>query len=669
MTDSPICVEQPGPKWHYLLVAALAGVMVFWHLGQTALDEHEAKLALAAGAMAQSDPQPWIVPGGQAYTVPPHTAFNHWVVPVENGWPRLVKTPLPYWLAGGTGRACMAWFGSAEPMNEFIARFYSAVASIVLACVTLAMGRRMFSPRAALLGAVMFATCLGLQKWGRNARPEILLLTFITIAMYCFYVGLESPTRRSRAAWMIAFWVAMGLANLAKELVPMLLAWPLLAYLTWRQGNQQDQAVSGRRLAWFLGASMGGLAAYLIVISCVSIRSQVLSYSVMALCLGLPMLWYFVVNRGWRQVVPLLPTAIPGIVLMLAAFVPWMLYMSALFPHLAGETFSHQTSERVAGTGGFGIAEPQKYIASLLTLTAPWCIFLPGAFAAGLMRRFSRHHRALVFLLLWTVGIIMLFCAVAGKRDHYILPMLSAVCLLMGFTADDVFFNHAWISKPLGRVIALGHAAAGVLAVVVFGLFYAYSAQHSGQAGQIAVHSLKGIKNAVIEHAVMWPYMLAISAVAAVPLIVAGVAAWRGRLRATVGLVAAAVGIFYFGQWTFGDKWDDRAPLAHFAQRAAVTTAGQDVYHWDWPQSAMAFYFGRYLPMAQDEVARPRAARVGSDATGSWQQWLADRRNAPWIIGDASAAKTLAPYGYVPVYAGRGSPGDVPILFHRPSQP
>ena len=126
--------------------------------------------------------------------------MNHWTVPVLNGRPRLKKTPLPYWCVALTARARGAVARAEATVDEWIARTPSALAAVALCLVTLALGRRILSARAALLGAMMLAASGGFQKWGRSARPEMLLCLFVTLAMACFYLGLEATTRRRRTA-------------------------------------------------------------------------------------------------------------------------------------------------------------------------------------------------------------------------------------------------------------------------------------------------------------------------------------------------------------------------------------------------------------------------------------------------------------------------------------
>jgi 4-amino-4-deoxy-L-arabinose transferase-like glycosyltransferase len=647
----------PGrARWHYLLVGAVAAVVVFWRLGGAVMHDHECHLALTARVMADRRHRQWLVPGDMPYEIVPHTTLNHWMVPVENGRPRLVKTPLPYWCAAGVARL-------AGGVTNVTARFTSAFAAVLLVWVTLALGRRMMSPRAALFGALMLASTVGFQKWGRNARPEMLLCLLMTAAMACFYMGLAARTRGGLVAWMAAFWVCMGLGNLAKEFVPLLLAWPLAAYVFWRRSaEQRGDALALGRLKAFLVASGVGLAVHVTVTMlpalhwwrAVPVAGDKGTFLTLAVLLGAPLAWYAVATGVWRAGGRLLPTVVPGALLMGAMFLPWMGYMVRLFPELAGEVFAEQVSDRAAGVGAWSAAAPTKYLGALVTLTLPWLAFIPGALAVALVRPFARRRAGLVFLLLWSVGLVGLFVAAAAKREHYILPMIPALCLLMGFAADDVLCRNTWLPRRLGRLVGVGYGAVGVI-------------------GPPAV----AVAWAVRPDQARWPAMLAVMAVAAVPLITAGLLAARDRLRPVVPLVACAFAFVYVGHAHLFPRWDPRRPVAEFAAAAArAVPQDANVWHWRDPQAKTVFYFGRQVPAIQWRFRRADPAADEDVITRRVNAYLAaDPNRAPWILGyqafsgrPSPEAVRLGELGYRVVHCRQGLQDRryVFTLWHRP---
>ncbi len=618
MNPEPNISPSHGPRWHYLLTAGVASVILFWQLGAPAMDDHECKLALAAKNMTERTD--WLYEGVgeefQAYPIPPATAWNYWLVPVENGRPRLVKTPLPYWSAAGVAIA------SGAGVNEWTARLPSACAAMVLVLVTLALGRRMLSPRAALLGALMLATAVGVQKWGRNARPEMLLCTLMTCAMAVFYLALRATSRARRIGGMVAFWLLMGLANLAKQFVPLMLVWPLAAYVLWRhdaRSRGDDAALGSLRRLLVLTAI--GLGVHLAVMNLTAtdwwqarrLPTGKVAYGVMALGFALPMLWYLLRTRGWGAIGRLLPTAIPGAAVMFAMFVPWLWYMEKLFGGYAGGIFSHQVTERAAGIGDWTVEVPWYYLIPLVTLTLPWLGMLPGALAAPLMRRFRERREALAYLLLWCVGIFTLFTAAAAKREHYILPMIPAACLLMGFIAEDVFWRHEWIRPALTRLLGAAYGLVGPVGLIV-----------TGVAAVVSPDRAK------------WVYMMVVAAVAAVPMTAAGVLSLRRRFALVPGLLVAGITLVYVGFFSSGDLWDPRDRVRDFAVEAdrlfRAEGDGAVALHWGDPQAKTAFYFGRLLPSTHWKIMRQ-----GGDPDTLHRRvldWLADcPEPAPWILG------------------------------------
>jgi len=627
---------QTGPRaplWHYALVGALAAVIVLWELGASALDEHECHVALAARTMAQPKDEPWLIEGAAPYDMPPHNALNRWMVPVANGRPRLVKTPLAYWCAAITARACRALGLPGGNMDERTARLPSAAAAVLLVLVVLALGRRMFSARAALLGAVLLATSAGFQKWGRSARPEMLLCLFMTLAMTCFYFGLEARGRSGRIAWMMASWAALGFGNLAKEFVPLLLAWPLVTFLLWRQSSAGgSDSRSLKLLRRFFIVSGAGLAVHIAVTSIpvlhwwtpAGLRADYGAYLTMTVTLAGPVVWYLLRTKGWRQLQPLLPTAAAGTAIMLAMFVPWILYMQHLFPGLAGQVVSSQVFERTAGAGGWSVRPAYVYIFALASMSLPWVVFLPGALAAGLLKRFAEKRRSLVYLLVWSVGLLGLFSAAAGKREHYILPALPALCLLMGFVADDVFFRHKWITARLARMIGAGYGAVGAVGFI-------------GAAAAVIV----------VGHGAESLALSAVAALAGGLAAVAGLLSLRERFRAVVGLLVAAMAFGYLGFYAVEPNDPDEAIRSFALAAARIVPAEDEVFGWVKTESNLVFYFGRPIPDLRwrhpQHCLEPQAAK----APPAIDQCLAALPDRPaWLFARRKEADPLRVCGY-----------------------
>lgn len=176
-----------------------------------------------------------------------------WLVPENNGVPRLVKPPLLYWEMA----AAMKIFG----VTPFAARLPGALAVVALTAATFLIGERMGGLRRGVLAGGILLTLLGWFSLGRIVMPEQTMAALIAWALYCVLRGREDPARRGR--WFAAFWVCASLASFVKgwhgTLYPLaiagLAAWackearmPLRGLLSWR-GLLIFLAIN---LPWFL---------------------------------------------------------------------------------------------------------------------------------------------------------------------------------------------------------------------------------------------------------------------------------------------------------------------------------------------------------------------------------------------------------------------------------
>lgn len=129
-----------------------------------------------------------------------------WLVPENNGSPRLVKPPLLYWLMA----ASMKVFG----ITEFAARLPGALALTAWVGVTYLFGARWGGPwRGFLAGGILLGS-LGTFTLGRIVMPEPLFSAFIAAALYCVLRGREDAVRRAR--WFAGFWLCAALASFTK---------------------------------------------------------------------------------------------------------------------------------------------------------------------------------------------------------------------------------------------------------------------------------------------------------------------------------------------------------------------------------------------------------------------------------------------------------------------
>jgi 4-amino-4-deoxy-L-arabinose transferase-like glycosyltransferase len=632
----------------WVLLAAVTAITAGWGLGKVELNGHECYIALAArGITSQTQ---WLDDHLFERPIPEATTFNRWMVPQCNGQPRLRKTPLAYWAAAGLVKMGL-------PIDEATIRLPSMIASVLTVLVIFGVGRRMIGARAALMGALMLGASLGTLKWGRNARPELLLMLWMTVAMACFWTGMQAATGPKRAAWLMAGWAAMGLANLSKEFVPLFLAWPLLAYLAWRASVRHDSRPR-LRLGVFLILALVGIVLVDVIRrfealqwwQAADLNETICSTLTYGCLVSLPLLGYFIISRPWGQLKLVLPTLLPGLVLTALLFVPWLWYLDKLFPATSA-TLWQQVGERGIGTEDMDLRTPGFYLTSIITLTLPWTIFLPGAVMAPLWsvpgrrdetdepspaplsaqapaataQQQAEHADGLVYLLFWVFGLLLLFSAAAGKRVHYILPAMPALCMLAGYAAQDVFFRHRWFSLGIAKSIMAGYALLGVVATGAAAL--ACQAASGGWISHSVASMLEPIKDKVSpgDVADIARHFLVPTAVVAVLLLAAAMAMIKNRPALSfAGLVVAAVTLMFSlaGRPELLNESPYAVQEVRWIQSKVPASAPISFWGSNNRTEPLVYYFGHDLPNAM--LAREAmTARYGpKEGMSLWDDWM-----------------------------------------------
>jgi 4-amino-4-deoxy-L-arabinose transferase-like glycosyltransferase len=199
---------------HYALLVALTGALVLLNLGGPSLwDIDEGKNAEAAREMMES---------------------GNWVIPTFNYQPRYEKPALLYWLQIEAYQC----FG----VNEFAARFPSALAALLTVLTTYELGRRMFGPGTGLLAGIILASSAGFNIAAHFANPDSLLNLCTLLAFACFWHSFAQDGR----GWFVPAAVSCGLAVLAKG--PVGLALPLLVTCLFLLSSRKLPILWDRRL-------------------------------------------------------------------------------------------------------------------------------------------------------------------------------------------------------------------------------------------------------------------------------------------------------------------------------------------------------------------------------------------------------------------------------------
>jgi 4-amino-4-deoxy-L-arabinose transferase-like glycosyltransferase len=179
-------------RWVFpLVLVALCGVLYFWFLGATPLEDFdEAYYAIGAREML---------------------ARHDLGTPYMNGVPFLQKPVLIYWLIA----ASFAVFGQ----SEFSARLLSALLGTGLVLFTYFLGTRLLNRRAGFLAGLALALNYMWIGLSRDASIDIPLVALLTPALFTFYLATRETGARARRLYLVGY-PLLGLALLAKGPVP-----------------------------------------------------------------------------------------------------------------------------------------------------------------------------------------------------------------------------------------------------------------------------------------------------------------------------------------------------------------------------------------------------------------------------------------------------------------
>lgn len=412
-----------------------------------------------------------------------------WLVPTNNGFPRVQKPPLVYWT--------MLVSTSLLGENEFALRLPNALATVGWIIATYLIVRRLGGERLGLAAALVLASMVGVAiLFNHLVQPEPFLSCFISLGIWCLvearYAITDSRRGKGRGSqgrrWYLLFWLFLALGTMSKGLHGAL--WPLGTVV---------------------------LAAIFV--------------------------------PGLRPC--LRPVAsVPGIALFLLLVIPWYAYMAL---HFRGFLAAHFINEQIGATlntrypaDAQQLSVAQFYLQHLL-FWMPWTLFFPASLYLAGRDRYSRLapvQRDLAGLLLCWVVLTLVSVAFSTRQDYYSmscwgmvatglalpwimtptrLPRLFVVlpCALLGLAGFLALALAAWLQPRLG---SLGNATAVPIA----------------QRNTFS-DALAGISPALWGHFLPMLALFGITLLAAGTL--AGFIAWRGRFFTALSILATAMAV------------------------------------------------------------------------------------------------------------------------------
>jgi 4-amino-4-deoxy-L-arabinose transferase-like glycosyltransferase len=175
------------PIFYVIVLVVFGGILFFYNLGGCDLwNSDEPRHAQIAKEMLQGE---------------------GWIIPHLNSEVYRDEPPLFFWLIAFTAKA-------VGGMNEFAARFPSALFGVLMVLLLFFLGKRLFSEKAAFLAALVMATSVAFLWLARRANTDATLTFFTTAAITLLYIGFYQ--RRGRWALYLLAYCAMSLGVLTK---------------------------------------------------------------------------------------------------------------------------------------------------------------------------------------------------------------------------------------------------------------------------------------------------------------------------------------------------------------------------------------------------------------------------------------------------------------------
>jgi len=352
-----------------------------------------------------------------------------WLVPYLLDTPFLVKPPLVPWIVSALAFVLPNDTASGLPVTDFVAKLPSLMATALTIWILYQLACTMFKRRTAQISAFVYATSLGTLLYMTNATAEAMLTLFCTWAFAEFWWFYQSASPGRRRFHLIRFYVALGLAMLAKGPMPLSMVAIPIAVWWWLHRPTQMLATGGRRAI--------GRAT----------------------------------RRGLREILPRFVWSFTrlgvwwGLPLFLLFFVPWMVLVAQREPH-AWALWSYEYVGRLQGQyPGQHHASPFYYLPILFGYCIPWCLSLPEAMISPFLPAHRHDRKSLTYAWYWLIVGTAVMSVMTFKHTYYIVPALPGGALLLGPVLERFFFAPARNAK-LARGLLVMILVSLVIAIV-----------------------------------------------------------------------------------------------------------------------------------------------------------------------------------------------------------
>jgi len=400
-------------------------------------------------------------------------------------------------------------------VDEFTTRLPSAIFAVLSAAAILYFVSQWLSFRIAVLSTAVWVTSLSYIRYSHNARPEMSLTFFTTLCFLSFYSAITAMTRKRQVIYMLVFWVSFGLANLAKGPAPL----PLVL---------------------------------------------------------VPLFFYIAVSRQWKKVPKLIP--IIGTIIFLAIVLPWPLAVGYKVGwNLA--IWKTQFFDRLTGKYASGHKAFYFYLYIMFQFILPWAAFLPIALAAPFYRVWRKKRTLMWFCWIWFVADLFFLTINGGKRQHYIIPLLPAMAIIISIILNDMIFAREAYTHNFARNILQCHIAVIIIAAITIPFF-------------AAKFEPELLANTIIFS------IITIAIISAIALLFA----FRHPASACTAMFLGIVVLFMVSYRSFTNLWDINRYSRIFATNSAkIVPPESSLIAYKNVSKRFVHYFGRVVPEVEDE--------------------------------------------------------------------
>jgi 4-amino-4-deoxy-L-arabinose transferase-like glycosyltransferase len=260
--------------------------------------------------------------------------------------------------------------------TEFAARLPAAVMGIGSVALTYLLGRRLGGPILGFLGGTILATSPMFVTLSRVVVHDIVLVFFITLALFFFYTAYSQERHRRKC--MLWFYLALALAVLTKGPVGLVLP--------------------GLTIGLFL------------------IMKRELSF-LKEMRIGWGLLIFFLIAAPWYIAMSLRDPE----------YLRHFFIQQNVMNFISSEAARHP--EPV-----------YYYVPLLFGGFFPWSVLLPIAIVVPFWNGLKNVDDGSLYLVLWFASVFLFFSAASSKLGPYILPVFPAVSLLVGRLWRDLCF-------------------------------------------------------------------------------------------------------------------------------------------------------------------------------------------------------------------------------------